>query len=304
MSDSEEKVKIDLGTDENQFEKTENNNDGNDLRDEDIVVIDDGEENVIDGGEDVQEAIRKLNKKLKKEKQARKEAERLAQEAQHKIQKAYGEVEDTNLHLVSSAIDNLRRENESLTSSYAEAMASGEYERAASIQLAMSTNANKLSQLETGFAEMQRQPRQQIPDAPRSGNAMLDQIINSVTPKSARWLKDNREHLSDERMIKRMFRAHEDAVDDGITPDTEEYFGYIENRLGFDREEEQGSPMSAASKPMSRKPAPPAAPVNRSGGRSNEATLTRAEADMAASLGMTEKQYWENKMALKKAGRL
>ena len=304
MSDSEEKVQVDLGTDENQFEKAKNSNDSNDLHDNDVVIIADDDENGDGGNNNVQEAIKELNKKLKKETQARKEAERLAQEAHHKIQKAYGEVEDTNLHLVSSAIDNLRRENESLTANYAEAMSSGEYERAASIQLEMSTNANKLSQLETGFAQMQRQPRQQIPETPPSGDVMLDQIINSVTPKSARWLKDNRENLSNERMIKKMFRAHEDAVDDGITPDTEEYFGYIEQRLGFDREQEQGSPMSEASKPATRKAAPPAAPVNRGGSRSNEATLTRAQADMAASLGMTEKQYWENMMALKKTGRL
>ena len=192
-----------------------------------------------------------------------------------------------------------------MTANYADAMSAGDYERAASIQLAMNNNASKLAQLENGYAEMQRQPRRQPPPPEPDTDNALNQIIDNVSPRSAKWLRENRKDLSDERSIRRMFRAHEDAVDEGINPDTDEYFSYIENRLGLNRRREQENPMSSASKPMAKQPAPPAAPVNRgNGNRPNAATLTRAEADMAKTLGMTEREYWQHKTELQKAGRL
>ena len=99
-------------------------------------------------------------------------------------------------------------------------------------------------------------------------------------------------------------RHHGDAVDDGIEPDTAEYFRYIEKRLGFKQDEYGGSPMSSAAKPSSRQSPPPSAPVNRDTGRTNVAHLTRAQADTAKALGMTEKEYATHMMALQKEGRL
>jgi len=111
--------------------------------------------------------------------------------------------------------------------------------------------------------------------------------------------------LSDERMIKKMFRAHEDAVDDGVEPDSDAYFRYIEQRLGLGSKEQDDNPMSSASKPVQRQAAPPSAPVNReSSSRSNTVRLTRAEADTAKMLGMTETEYAKHKIALQKEGKL
>ena len=105
-----------------------------------------------------------------------------------------------------------------------------------------------------------------------------------------------------------MFRAHEDAIDDGIAPDTDGYFEFIENRLGMrnrlDRAETVESPLSAASAPAPKKaPQPPPAPVSRSTQRPNVMRLTAAEADMASSLGMTPEEYAKNKALAMKEGR-
>ena len=57
-----------------------------------------------------------------------------------------------------------------------------------------------------------------------------------------------------------------------------------------------------------RASAPPAAPVSRSGtgtgGRPNVVTLTRAEQEAARDMGMTPKEYAQNKVALIKSGRM
>jgi hypothetical protein len=249
-----------------------------------------------------EKAVKKLEKRLKKEKEARREAERLAREAQHHVAKAYTEVDDTNMHLVSTAIDNLERDLNSMTSAYAEAMQAGEYETAARIQRTMAGSETKLEQLKYGFEEMRKAPpKRALPEAPApSPKEALNEIIDSVSPASADWLRSNKSFIRDHNDIQDMFSAHNSAVQRGISADTPEYFAFIERRLGIERAQEEEQVMSSASKPVARKAAPPAAPVNRTTSSKNAATLTKAEAEMAQALGMSHKEYWSNQQALKK----
>ena len=257
---------------------------------------------------DPDQIIKKLEKTLKKEREAREKAEQKVQLAAQQVKAAYTEVGDTNKQLVASAIDRLKTENEILTASYAEAMQVNDYDRAAKLQAEMATNSSKLVQMENGYQEMQRNPPRipEIPEPPKSDD-VLEQIIESVSKDSARWLKSNREHLDSEKMIRRMFRAHEDAVDEGVIPDTPQYFRFIEDRLGINKrqeQQEQENVMSSASKPVNRAPPPPA-PVERyNNTRSNVVRLTRAEAEMATALGMTDKEYALHKRELQKQGKL
>jgi hypothetical protein len=271
--------------------------------DETIEVVEDKPEGAALEIE-AESALAKLKKELEEERQARKTAENAARAAYEQARMAYTEADDTNITLVSNAIDTIKRDNDILTQNYAEAMSQGDYDRGAHIQQTLSANAIKLDKLENGLHEMQNAPKR-APAPPPAASSKMDQIISSVTPRSAAWLKNNRDAIDNDRMINKMFRAHEDAVDEGVEPDSDAYFRYIEGRLGLAKQQEQESPLSSASKPVSRQTPPPAAPVNRtSNGRSNQATLTRAEADMAKMLGMSEKEYWLHKAALQKEGKL
>jgi hypothetical protein len=255
-------------------------------------------------------AIEKLKKKLKKEKEARREAETRAAQAAFQAKKATVEVEDTHRHLVSNAIETIKRDNESLTATYAEAMRSGDYEAGARIQSLINQNDLNLKQLEEGHIQMQQEAKTRPadpppPPAPMKPKEQIDSIIDQVSKPSAQWLKANRDRFTDEKDINKMFRAHGDAVDEGIEPDTQEYFSYIENRLGFNRRNDGDSPMSSASKPVSRQAPPPSAPVNRDGGNQrNVVRLTSAEMDHAKAWGWDEKEYAINKAKLQKEGRL
>jgi hypothetical protein len=278
----------------------------------DVVVLEDDQAPALDDDSndtDPLKAIETLKKKLKMEQEARLEAEQRAQKAAFQAQKASHEVEDTQMHLVANAIETIKRDNEILTANYAESMRNGNFEDAARIQMALSQNSSNLKQLEDGHVRMQEDARNKPtppaePPQPLKPEQQIDQIIGQVSKPSAQWLKENRDRFEDERTINKMFRAHGDAVDDGIEPDTPEYFRYIEKRLGFKQDEHGGSPMSSAAKPSSRQSAPPSAPVNRDSGRSNVAHLTRAQADTAKALGMTEKEYATHMIALQKEGRL
>ena len=255
-------------------------------------------------------AIEQLNKQLEAERRARIDAENYARQAAQMAQSAMGEADDTNLHLVGNAIDTVKRDNELLTSKYAELMSIGDYESAAKVQAVVSTNSAKLLQLENGLSEMQKLPKRQpqLQAPPPVQGEKIDQIIFEVSktsPRSTTWLKNNRQQLSDDKAIRKLFRAHDEAIDDGIEVDSDGYFAFLENRMGVSKQAPQESPMSSAAKPAPRAAAPAAAPVNNGGSsRPNVVRLSRAEADTAKMFGMTEQEYAKHKIALQREGKM
>lgn len=253
---------------------------------------------------DVQKELKKLKKRLEKEKEARKQAEESARQATHKLNSAYEKVENSDLQLVSTAIETVKRENEYLKYNYKEALQVGDYDKVAELQEAMSGNAAKLLQLENGKVALENKPRQVNSDP-------VEQFAAQLSPRSADWIRRNPQCVTDPRLQQKMIAAHNLAIADGYSADTDDYFGFVEQTIGLrkaKREEsrdEEDTPLSSASKPMQRQAAPPAAPANQGGStRSNVVRLTRAEADTAKMFGMTEQEYAKHKIALQKEGKL
>ena len=134
-----------------------------------------------------------------------------------------------------------------------------------------------------------------------------------LAPRSAEWLRSHPEVV---QKIGKLTRAHQDAVEDGYTPESDDYFRFIENRLGIDSE-----PQSEARRPEPSQPnrrALASAPVtssasvtsSRSGGSSNTMVLSPAEVEMAV-LAEPElprdraiENYARNKAFLIKQGKL
>jgi hypothetical protein len=261
-------------------------------------------------GSSVDEGISELKRKLDAEKRAREEAERRAYDAQKQAHQSNFDAKRADLQSVESALEIIKSRDESLKRAYAEAHASGDSDRIAEIVQAMTVNEEQKKDLKKGRKELKRQietaERQPVNPVPPPQVDMVEQIAQSVSPRSAAWIREAKDHLKDERSVRKMFRAHEDAVEDGITPDTDEYFAFIEGRLGINRQQQQEveSPMSSAAAPTPRRSSPPpAAPVSRQSTPSNVMRLTRSEIDTARDLGMTPEEYAKNKSLLIKEKR-
>lgn len=253
-----------------------------------------------------EQGINELKKKLESERQARIEAERRESQARLQAKEAKVEAKDANYQLVVNAIETIKGRSEALKSNYAEAMSVGDFAKAADIQEALAMNAAQLSELKRGekaMKEAQEEAQEVKPVAPPTGN-LADQLAQSVSPKSAEWLKSHRDDINSEKMIRKMFRAHEDAVDDGIEPDTDEYFLYVEQRMGLSAPEDT-SALSEAAAPAPRKaPQPPPAPVSRGNARNNVVRLSREQVEMAKMMGMSEADYAKNMVSLQREGKL
>lgn len=276
-----------------------------------VITEDEGSEDNSPPIIPAEDGIKELRRRLEAEHQARLEAEHYAKYAREQASKAYEEVGETQFHLVSNALDTVKRDAEILRGQLRDAMNIGDHDRAAEIQEAMSTNAIRLNQLEAGKRDMETRPRQPAfnpppPPPPQTYQDPLEQIAQAVSPRSASWIRANKENLGNERALREMFRAHESAVDHGYAPDSDAYFQFVENRMGISESNQNRQQSSPA--PVQRKASPPAAPVSRSGNgtgsRPNVVRLSSEQQEMAKNLGMTNAEYAAQVVALRKEGKL
>lgn len=238
-----------------------------------------------------------LKQQLERERLARAEAERQAQQYAQTAYYAQSEVQDTNLHLVTNAMETLRQNNEMLKANYQAAMENQDFSAAADIQLAMADNSAKIGQLEAGKQQLEAAPPPRQPVFTPSDP--VDAFASQLSARSAAWVRDHPEYVTDPRLNSKMLAAHNLVVADDIAPDTDEYFSAVERILGVGE---------SAPRSTSRRSAPPAAPVSRSGtgagSNPNVVHLTAAQREAAQLSGMTDQEYAKSLLALKREGRL
>lgn len=248
------------------------------------------------------EGVEELKARIAAAEKRAAEAEAARHEAEQRAHGAAVTVQETNLQLVSNAIDTLRQSNEIAKANYKAAMANGDYDAAATYQEEMASHAAKLLQLEQGKQALETAP---APAAPvQRSSDPVEAFASQLSPRSADWVRRHPQFVTDPRLNQKMIGAHNMAMADGHAADSDEYFATVESLLGI-RKAAPEEAMSAAAAPTSRRSAPPpAAPVSRETRGSNVVRLTAEEREMADMMKMTPEEYAKNKLALKKEGRL
>jgi hypothetical protein len=288
--------------------------DENDIEDKEseIIVEVDGEEASAGGAGEprvpsVDEAMKELKVQLDQERARREELERQNRELAQREHIARSEKDDSDIQLVSNAIDTLSRETEILKAGYAQAMQSGDFRRAAEIQEEMGGNAAKLLQLTNGLEAMKAKPKtpppQPVPSDP------VEAFARTLSPRSAEWVRAHPEFVRDANKNRKMIAAHELAVADGHAPDTDSYFAAVEETLKIKAQPkaavaEEDATGGAAKVVQRRDAAPAAAPVSRGQPSRNVVRLTAAEREMAEMMNMKPEEYAKHKVALQKEGKL
>ena len=138
-----------------------------------------------------EEGLDALKGKLERERAARIEAEQRADNASRREVEARTEVQDSNLHLINNAIETVKQNNEILKGNYSAAMASGDFDAAADIQMKMSGNSAKLQQLEQGKTALEAQPK------PKQAESVVEtdpveHVAKQLSPRSASWRRSSR----------------------------------------------------------------------------------------------------------------
>jgi len=251
--------------------------------------------------------IEALKAQLEEEKQKRLAAESAAHEAARVAQQAKVEVADNEMHLINNAIEAVKRNADLLKREYAEALATGAYDRAAEMQELIASNSYKLSKLVDGKEALQNRL---APSAPTI-NDPVEQVASQLSPRSAAWVRSHPEYVKDPVKYESMLRAHNVAVAEGYAPDSDAYFQFVESRLGFRNEqkaEAEPDPTATAAKPSQKRQSAPAAPsssVAGSGsGRTLVARLSSEEREIAEMLKMSPEEYAKHREDLRKEGKI
>lgn len=254
-----------------------------------------------------EDGIRELKVSLERERQARVEAERRAQQQAAQAHLMTREVEDNQRQMLSSALEMVNSERVMLRSQYAEAMSQGNYAMVAEINDRMNDLAVKANVIEQGRDAMEGQQKQQKQPVqqqqPYAGDP-VEVFAAQLTPRSASWVREHPEFVRDQKLNRKMLAAHELAVADGISPDSDEYFDHVEGTLGVNRAADQGD-----APRHQRRAAPAIAPVTRAsmngdGSRPNVVRLSAEQREMASMMGMTPEEYARNMRDLKREGRM
>lgn len=229
--------------------------------------------------------------------------------------KAQTDARTANLQMVTTALETLKGQQTLNEQNWSAAMSAQDFGAAAKIQSKISENAAKIVQLQTGKEAMEAEAKQPIKPIQPNITSPVEKFISelSLSAPSATWVRAHPQFATDPRMTNKMFAAH-NLIKDDVRLDSPEYFQKIEEVLGLkaavpETEDDPGEdPMSGAAAPVQRRAAPPAAPVTRSGKgdgkRPNVITLSAEEREMATNMGMSAREYAEQKGKLIKEGKL
>ena len=228
--------------------------------------------------------------------QRREDSERAGRiAAEHALDAGRTEIADSRLATIEQGMSAAQTASDAAKAEIASAQEAGDWKRVADAHEKLADARADLkmlaqgkSDLEAGKAEPRREQRRQAPTDP------LEAFLQGRTAPTAKWLRDHPDDLrvlatnSDTRRVAKISAAHNDALAEGYGLDSPEYFAHVERFLGMTKEEAKETPKPAgngAPKAAPRRPGPPVAPVQASGGGVSgggvEVRLSKGEAAAA-----------------------
>lgn len=228
-----------------------------------------------DGSEDaiafaIREQAKEYEVKLVAEREEKEAARRRADTAEREARVATARVADSDLDSVTNAISMVEMQREKVKRQLKDAMEAGDFDGTVKAQEDLSEAITKLNALKEGKNYIEQRKSEPVNVDPQEA------YIGKFTQRSQEYLRQHRELVTNENKNKRMIAAHYEAEAEGHKPDSEAYFQFLDNKLGY---------ADAPKKAPSRMPA--GAPVSRgngdiqSGGNGNIVKLSSGEARSA-----------------------
>jgi hypothetical protein len=242
---------------------------------------------------DLAEQYKALEAKSKEDQEARDaanaraaEAERLASAAQREAQAAREAATSSNLDTITTALAAAQTALDAAKRDKRAAREAGDYEaeseaddRMMQARIDLRTYDEAKSNIET------RKTQRQDPVQPADP---VEAYVRNRSEPTAKWLREHKEFILDPRKNAKLTGAHYNALGDGLTPDTKEYFEHVEKTLGLkDAPVTAGDDVQRPGAVVPKKPAQRSvAPVNGSAGSggavsNNTVTLSQREATAA-----------------------
>lgn len=223
------------------------------------------------------EREREKNDAIRRAADAAADAARARSEAAEARKAASG----SHLDAVNTALENAKSEVEAAKRDIKLAGEAGDYEALANAQERLA-GAKSLA-LRYDEAKDDLETRAKAPPKPEPVSDPVEAYVQGRTALTAAWLRSHPDYITDRSKNAKLTAAHWNAVGDGLSPDTPEYFEHVETFIGLRKVE-----MKKEDKPAARRNgSPAAAPVDNSAGGgasgtgNNEVRLSAREAAAA-----------------------
>jgi hypothetical protein len=235
----------------------------------------------------------------------REKADYEAQLAQRERQRAELEnqfsqkVRESDGAVLYHALAAARSDADQATYAYTQARAAGDYTAEAAAQRALARAEANILRLEDGQAAFEAQ-KTAAPQVQRADP--IEEHLKTYTPATQAWLRKHQGDIfGSKQRGNKAFAGHVLAEEQGITPDTDEYFQFLDEHMGYSQSERPAEPRTsrvAVSAPVSRS--------SQAGNSPTRVKLTAREAETADRMGIPREKYAANKMKIAngQAGRL
>ena len=224
---------------------------------------------------DLAEQFKAVQKSHELEKSRRVEVERQIAEERKRVARVEQERDAARQGMATREMDALNAgisaaETERLAAKAAlkAAFEAGDPEAMAEAQARISEAVSRKLRFDEARQDLEaRQPEPERRQEREQPTDQFEAYLAQFSPKTAGWLREHRDWVSDGKKNAKLQAAHYDAVANDIQPDTEEYFEHVERVIGLREAEPEPAPKTnGAAKPTARK-GPPAAPPVSGGGR-------------------------------------
>ncbi len=173
------------------------------------------------------------------------EKDRIIAETAQRAVAAEREVVTTRKDAITTTIESLTKDKDGAKRDLKQALEIGDYEKVADAQDRISAANARIVAAEQGRQVLEEEskapPRQHQPIV----SDPVEELARRLEPRSAAWIRQHPEYVGAGELNAKMIRAHHSAIGEGLQPETDSYFTFINRKLGLEREPE-----------MSRQPPP------------------------------------------------
>ncbi|HEY6020304.1 MAG TPA: hypothetical protein VIY48_10480 [Candidatus Paceibacterota bacterium] len=267
--------------------------------------------------EEMKAAVEDSRKQAQEAQRRQAELDARIRESQQESNQYLSRAEEAEYQAVLTAMAAAEGEADSGNRDLEAALTNQDHKAAADAQRRIARAEAKLVQLEEGKNALEARKSQAAARAeeekrnpPKPQNLSVDQqidAVNALLPSQKTWLKAHPDAWTDQRKNMRLQGAHVEAEDQGLTPGTQKYFDYLEERLGYKQadttnDDEDDEPRQTQHRQERRTLV--SAPVSRdtpsNGGKSKtKITLSEKELEAAQISGVDPQTYARNMLKLK-----
>ena len=170
-----------------------------------------------------------------------------AEAARRTAAAASSETVETRRAAIETALAASEAQMATLESEYAAAFEAGDSKKLSASQRRMSELGGEIAQLRSGKAAIAadtgadrgRRVVQQDEPPPRRRPAteeeQFDDAIKNYSPRTQRWLRDHKEIVTNVTRRNEAMSAHHAALAQRYEPESDEYFAYLDRKMGFTR---------------------------------------------------------------------